>query len=54
MLIGIGLIGSLSATIASYFVEENADQEKADLIRRLNRIERCWPRPWPGKTNQAE
>jgi voltage-gated potassium channel len=39
MLVGIGLIGSLSATIASYFVEENADQEKADLIRRLDRIE---------------
>ncbi len=39
MLVGIGLIGSLSATIASYFVEENADQEKADLIRRLDRME---------------
>ena len=31
MLVGIGLIGSLSATVASYFVEEKADEEKADL-----------------------
>jgi voltage-gated potassium channel len=39
MLVGIGLIGSLSATVASYFVEEKADEEKADLSRRLDRIE---------------
>ena len=39
MLVGIGLIGALTATIASYFVEEQADQEKADLSRRLDRIE---------------
>lgn len=39
MLAGIGLIGSLSATVASYFVEEKADEEKADLSRRLDRIE---------------
>jgi voltage-gated potassium channel len=39
MLVGIGLIGALTATIASYFVEEQADQEKADLVRRLDRIE---------------
>lgn len=40
MLVGIGLIGSLSATVASYFVEEKADEEKADLGERLDRIER--------------
>jgi voltage-gated potassium channel len=39
MLVGIGLIGSLSATVASYFVEEKADEEKAELARRLDRIE---------------
>jgi voltage-gated potassium channel len=39
MLVGIGLIGSLSATVASYFVEEKADEEKADLSCRLDRIE---------------
>jgi voltage-gated potassium channel Kch len=39
MLVGIGLIGSLSAKVASYFVEEKADEEKADLSCRLDRIE---------------
>jgi voltage-gated potassium channel len=39
MLVGIGLIGSLSATVANYFVKEKADEEKADLSRRLDRIE---------------
>jgi voltage-gated potassium channel len=39
MLVGIGLIGALTATVASYFVEEQADQDRADLSRRLDRIE---------------
>jgi voltage-gated potassium channel len=39
MLVGIGLIGALTATVASYFVEEQADQDKAELGRRLDRIE---------------
>lgn len=39
MLVGIGLIGVLTATVASYFVEEKSDQEKADLNERLDRIE---------------
>ena len=39
MLAGIGLIGVLTATVASYFVEEKADQEKAELNQRLDRIE---------------
>lgn len=39
MLVGIGLIGALTAAVASYFVGEKADQEKADLIARLDRIE---------------
>lgn len=39
MLVGIGLIGVLTATVASYFVEEKADQEKAELDQRLDRIE---------------
>lgn|SRR5215813_3908587 len=39
MLIGIGLIGVLTATVASYFVEEKADQDKAELNERLTRIE---------------
>lgn len=39
MLAGIGLIGVLTATVASYFVEEKADQERAELNQRLDRIE---------------
>jgi voltage-gated potassium channel len=39
MLVGIGLIGVLTATIASYFVQEKADQEKAELNERLGHIE---------------
>ena len=39
MLVGIGLIGVLTATVASYFVEEKADREKAELTDRLDRIE---------------
>ena len=39
MLVGIGLIGTLTATVASYFVEEQADKEKDELTERLDRIE---------------
>jgi voltage-gated potassium channel len=39
MLVGIGLIGTLTATVASYFVEEQADKEKDELSQRLDRIE---------------
>lgn len=39
MLVGIGLIGTLTATVASFFVEESADRDKRDLEARLERIE---------------
>ena len=39
MFVGIGLIGVLTATVASYFVTQNADDDKADLVERLDRIE---------------
>ena len=39
MLMGIGLIGVLTATVASYFVEEKADRERIELTERLDRIE---------------
>lgn len=39
MLVGISLIGVVTATVASYFVEENADQSKAELHKRLDKIE---------------
>lgn len=42
MLAGIGLIGVLTATIASYFIggkEDEASKERAEILARLNRIE---------------
>lgn len=39
MLVGIGLIGVLTATVASYFVADKAEQDKAELNERLDRIE---------------
>lgn len=39
MLVGIGLVGVLSATIASYFVGKRADEDRAELNARLDRIE---------------
>jgi voltage-gated potassium channel len=39
MLVGIGLIGVLTATVASYFVEERSDRDKVELSDRLDRIE---------------
>lgn len=39
MVVGIGLIGTLTATVASYFVEQSGEQEKADLVERLDRME---------------
>jgi voltage-gated potassium channel len=39
MLVGIGLIGVLTATVASFFIQEAADEEKAALSARLDRIE---------------
>jgi voltage-gated potassium channel len=39
MLTGIGLVGALSATIASYFVGQQAERDMTELHRRLGRIE---------------
>jgi len=39
MLVGIGLIGVLIETVASYFVPDKAEQDKAELNERLDRIE---------------
>jgi voltage-gated potassium channel len=43
MLVGIGLIGVLTATVVSFFVQETADKQTTDLKdlqERLGRIER--------------
>jgi voltage-gated potassium channel len=39
MITGIGLVGVLSATVASYFVGQRADQDMTELHARLDRIE---------------
>jgi voltage-gated potassium channel len=39
MLTGIGLVGVLSATVASYFVGQRAELDMTELHRRLDRIE---------------
>ena len=39
MLVGIGLVGTVTATVASYFIEQRDDGITADLDRRLDRIE---------------
>jgi voltage-gated potassium channel len=39
MLVGIGLIGVLTATVASFFIGQEADEEQAALQQRLDRIE---------------
>lgn len=39
MLVGIGLIGILTATVASYFVQQKVDEGNAEVIARLDRVE---------------
>lgn len=39
MIVGISLIGVVTATVASYFVEESADRNKHEIHDRLDRIE---------------
>jgi voltage-gated potassium channel len=40
MVVGIGLMSTLAASITSYFVQQTANTESRDLIARLDRIER--------------
>ena len=39
MLVGIGLLGVVTASVASFFVQQDADDDKAELVERLDRIE---------------
>jgi hypothetical protein len=39
MVVGIGLLGVLTATVASYFIGATVDEEKAALDKRLDKIE---------------
>lgn len=47
MITGIGLVGVLSATIASYFVGRQSSQDMTDLHQRLDRIEAALARLAP-------
>ncbi len=54
MLVGIGLIGILTATVASFFVQEHTDANKAqlqaaheDLGARLDDLDTGWPASRP-------
>lgn len=39
MIVGIGLIGTLTATVASFFVEESKSTRENEIVERLERIE---------------
>jgi voltage-gated potassium channel len=39
MLVGIGLVGTVTATVASYFVEQDQQKATVELEQRLDRIE---------------
>jgi voltage-gated potassium channel len=41
MLVGIGIIGVLTANIAAFFVESDVDDSNAEVIERLDRIEKA-------------
>lgn len=41
MLVGIGLMSTLAASITSYFVHQTANTEFKDVVARLDRIERA-------------
>jgi voltage-gated potassium channel len=39
MLMGIGLLGVVTASVASFFVEQGADDDKKEILARLDRME---------------
>jgi voltage-gated potassium channel len=54
MLVGIGLIGILTATVASFFIGQGADEEKAALQQRLDRIEGMLGQILAGRTESDD
>ena len=52
MITGIGLVGVLSASVASYFVGQRADKDMTDLHLRLDRIETALARLTPKDNDQ--
>jgi voltage-gated potassium channel len=53
MLVAIGLIGVLTATVATFFVGEKADEEQAALNQRLDRIEAMLARALPPRPDES-
>jgi voltage-gated potassium channel len=53
MLTGIGLVGVLSASIASYFVGQQSGQDMTELNQRLDRIEAALARLVPDEADQS-
>jgi voltage-gated potassium channel len=53
MLTGIGLVGVLSATIASYFVGQQSGQDMTELHRRLDRIEAALAKLVPDEPDES-
>ena len=47
MLVGIGLIGVLTATVASFFVRQDTDDERDELMARIKNIETILARVFP-------
>ncbi len=54
MLTGIGLVGVLSASIASYFVGQQSGQDMTELNQRLDRIEAVLAKLVPAEPGQSE
>jgi voltage-gated potassium channel len=54
MLTGIGLVGVLSAAVASYFVGQGAEGDMAELHRRLDHIEALLIRALPDADADSE
>jgi voltage-gated potassium channel len=53
MLTGIGLVGVLSASIASYFVGQQSGQDMTELHQRLDRIEAALAKLVPDEPDQS-
>lgn len=53
MLTGIGLVGVLSAAIASYFVGQQSSREMTELRERLDRIETALNKLVPGQPGDS-
>ena len=49
MFVGIGLIGVLTASVASFFVKQDSDEERDELMERVRNIESILARAFPNE-----